>query len=210
MMELEEHPYSPTSYTLCLDRWVGYEGGTYDAGQNRTFWSLPYDIQPSETPVVVICNKTGAAGTGLVPTVSATNMVSLAGNYSTALSVVGTKYTASVTLSELFARDPKDNSLINARLQLRDVSVQFEDTGFFRAVVTPKGREPNTYEYSGKKLGLTAMRIGTEITESGMFKFPIMSKSDEVEIKLESNAHTPCVFLSAEWQGHIAMQARRT
>jgi hypothetical protein len=208
MMELEEKPYTPTVFNLCIDRWVGYETGTYDANQKKTFWTLPYLMPVSGArPVVVVCTKAGELGQGLEPEVSSRNVVSLNGDYREQTVVIGLKYDASITLSELFVRDQKDTAVVNARLQLRDMTVRFNDTGYFYALVTAKGRDPMRFDYTGKKLGLASMIIGREVVDAGEFKFPIMCRSSDATVELHNDSHLPSIFLSAAWQGHVSLQA---
>jgi hypothetical protein len=210
MMELEERPYSPTSYTLCLDRWVGYSTGTYDPVQKKTFWTLPY-LMPmlGALPVVVVVDKAGELGQGLEPEIAARNIVALKGDYQNQTVVVGMKYDAMVRLSELFLRDVKDNSIINTKLQLRDITFRYDRTGYFEVYVQPTGRSQNRYVMSGHRVGLSSLVLGRETIAAGEFKVPIMARSSEVNIELHNPSHLPSAFLSAEWQGYVAMQASR-
>jgi hypothetical protein len=208
LIELEERPPGNTFYQICLDRRCPGLVGTYSSLTNQTTWTLPYVIPTGATVRVIQLNQNGSIGKGNVATYAAGYQVSLKGNH-TAYSVeIGIEYEARVRLSELFYR-AKEQSVSGVRLQLRDMVVQYDRTGFFEVEVTPLSRETYTYTMSGNKLGLAQLVIGTEEVESGSFKFPIMAKSDEVNIDLVNRTHLPCVFQTAEWQGHVMTQSRR-
>jgi hypothetical protein len=208
LIELEERPPGNTFYQICLDRRCAGLVGTYNSTTNQTTWTLPYVIPTGATVRVIQLNEGGSIGKGNIATYAAGYQVSLKGNH-TAYSVeIGIEYEARVRLSELFYR-AKDASVSGVRLQLRDMVVQYDRTGFFEVEVTPLSRETYTYTMSGNKLGLSQLVIGTEEVESGSFKFPIMAKSDEVTIDLVNRTHLPCVFQTAEWQGQVMAQSRR-
>jgi hypothetical protein len=207
MMELEERPYSPTDYTLCLDRWIGHNGGVYDPLAGTTTWALPYPDTGDFT--VVIVSMAGQVGQGLQATRPASNSVSVRGNYAGQLAVIGRKYGARVQLSELFNRDGKDDAIVAGKLQLRDISVAFDRTGYFSVTVTPQARTPYVYSFPNRPLGLAGFIVGKQLISSGKQRFPVQSKSDQVTIELKNDSHLPCVFQALEWTGVFAMQARR-
>jgi hypothetical protein len=211
-LDLHDKPYSPTVFPICLDRWVGYTGtGIYDPGQNRTFWNLPYKLRNGEDPVVVLCNEAGAFGQGLVPDIFATTpgQVSLKGDHSLRTVVIGMKYDGWFQLSEQFFHDAQDKPVSNCRLTLRDITFQFQNSGYFKVQAFPHSRQVVESVYTGKRLGLFSMVLGIALEDSGSFKAPVMSRSDETFIQVHNDSHLPSVFMSAEWQGNVAMQATR-
>ena len=208
-MELEERPTSPAPFTICLDRRVQFTDAAYHAGQKRTFWTLPYSLPAGAVPVAVICDKTGEKGQGLDLQIESGSSVSLKGDYRDTIVVIGIKFDASVTLSQVFLRDGKNNAIVNTRVQLRDMAIEYDRTGFFEAHVAASGRDTDTYQYSGRSLGGSLLKLGTEAIGGGKFTFPIMCRADEATISLTNSTHLPCAFLSAEWQGFVAMQAGR-
>jgi hypothetical protein len=209
-IELEEHPYSPAPYPLCLDRWVGYATGVYSPAQDRTFWTLPYKVPVNAAVRVITCNEAKQAGQGLIASAPwLGNIASIPGNHTNTTVVIGLEYDAWFRLSEQFYRDPQDKPVANARMQMRDLILDFADTGYFEVTVQPTGREAGRYVYSGKRLGLAALQLGVAHIGDGSFKVPLMARSDEVVIECHNRTHLPCVFMSAEWQANVAMQAQR-
>jgi hypothetical protein len=121
---------------------------------------------------------------------------------------VGIPYTFRYVFSEQVLKENSE-PLIRSRLQLRNFTVNFNDTGFFEAVVTPTAREESVVSFTGKVLGSLNNVIEQTSIEKYNFKFPILSKSNEVSIELRSSNFLPAYFQSAEWEGFFVMRARR-
>lgn len=208
MMELEERPYTPAPYTVCLDRWIGHNGGTYSAANNATTWTLPFADAAGQF-VMIVLDKQGQIGQGVLCSRPAANMVSVKGDYSGRTVVIGKKYLSRVRLSEIFNRDQKDDSIIAGRLQLRDIDVAFSRTGYFRVQITPNQRDLQVFQFPNRPLGLSGFRIGQQLVTDGKTRFSVMSKSDQVLIELVNDSHLPSIFQALEWTGVFTMQARR-
>lgn len=121
---------------------------------------------------------------------------------------VGIPYTFRYVFSEQVLKENSE-PLIRSRLQLRNFTVNFNDTGFFEAVVTPTAREESVVSFTGKVLGSLNNVIEQTSIEKYNFKFPVLSKSNEVSIELRSSNFLPAYFQSAEWEGFFVMRARR-
>ena len=87
-----------------------------------------------------------------------------------------------------------------ARLQIRNLQVNFSDTGYFKAIVTPHGRDTYTYIYTGKTLGVDSATIGRVGIETSFFRVPIQSQNINVDIELQSDEPLPVSFPSADWE----------
>jgi hypothetical protein len=208
-LDLSPSPASPTHYEVKLDRWVRYDSGLYDSTQKKTFWTLPYDVPEGAEVRVITTTRTGDMGQGLRAEKIGGGVVAAPGNYTNTDVVVGLEFDSWFRFSRQFNSDGKDALVVSDRIQIRDFSVSFANTGYFEAHVTPDGRDTRTYVYSGRSLGLVAMLIGKEVIERGEYKIPVMARNSEVDVEIHNHTHLPCRFIAAEWQGHIAMQARR-
>lgn len=136
----------------------------------------------------------------------------IVGNYTDCDLIVGRKYSFRYRFSTIV---PKTNSRNGgeqsdnvARLQLRNLQINYADTGYFQAVVTPHGRSTYTYTFSGKTLGLESATIGDINLSTGKFRFPIMSQNTTVDIELVSDSPLPASFLSADWEGFYAKRSQ--
>ena len=120
----------------------------------------------------------------------------------------GINYTFKYTFSEQIIK--KDNTPITTgRLQLRTFNLIFNDSGFFKTKVTPSRRSTATQTFTGRSLGSTANVLGKSSIDSGTFSFPVLARSSNVAIELESDSFLPCVFQSAEWEGFYMLRSRR-
>ena len=99
-------------------------------------------------------------------------------------------------------------SINEGRLQIRNCAVVFNDTGYFRAEVTPFRRQTYTYTFS-RVVGSGKNILGRASIEEGRFKWPVMDKNDQVTIELVNDTHLPCHFLSAEWEGDYTIRSKR-
>jgi hypothetical protein len=133
------------------------------------------------------------------------------GNYTDCDLIVGCKYTfryqfSPITMKQQAGNTQKSDTV--GRLQLRTMQVNFNETGYFKAQVTPDGRPTFSYIYSGKTLGLPSSTIGTIELDTGNTKFPILSQNTGVTIELNSDAPLPCSFLSADWEGMYVKRSK--
>lgn len=119
--------------------------------------------------------------------------------------IVGRKYLFRYKFSPLMVRQEQGGTSRTdtvARLQVRNLQINFADTGHFKAVVTPYGRDPYNYVYTGKTLGVDSATIGRVGIETGSFRIPVQSQNTGVEIELQSDEPLPVSFLSADWEGY--------
>ena len=185
--------------------------GTYDAGTNKTTWTLPY-TQALSVPVIAV--KSGSwpsrKGANITTTRPTTTTVEAEGDYSFRPVMLGVEYTMNYQFSTQYVRENSgQQSIQSGRLQLRTMRINFEDTGFFKVEVTPEGRTTNTYEYTGVVLNKPDSTIGDVPLDDGTFRFPIQSKNDRVTINIKSDSYLPCAFQNAEWEGFYTLRSNR-
>ena len=70
-------------------------------------------------------------------------------------------------------------------------------------------RSTSTKSFTGRNLGSVNNIIGQVSIDDGTFSFPVLAKSDQVDIELESDSFLPCVFQSAEWEGFYMLRSKR-
>ena len=103
----------------------------------------------------------------------------------------------------------ENEPLSRSRLQIRNMTVLFNDTGFFEVIMTPKNRTPVTTQFTGRILGSSSNILNQVAIETGDFKFNVLGKASDVTIELKSSNYLPCFFQSAEWEGWFVMRSRR-
>lgn len=191
-----------------LDRKFQSASGSYNsAGAGYTTWTLPYNYATSMQAVVL--NKTGEIGQVLDLDYVSTTSVGHSGDYSGCTVVIGEKFTAAITLSEFFIRDQNDRPVLDARVQLRDLSLNYTESGYFEVEVFPDGRDSFTYPYTGRILGIGGVTLGTRRMLSGEFRCPIMAKSDEVDIVITSDQAVPFSLQAGQFSAVMARTSRR-
>ena len=120
----------------------------------------------------------------------------------------GIPYTFKYKFSEQVIKN--ENSPITiGRLQIRNMNIVYNDSGFFKTKVTPFKRNTTNKVFTGRNLGSLNNVIGQVSIDSGTFSFPVLSKSNQVDIELESDSFLPCAFQSAEWEGFYILRSRR-
>jgi hypothetical protein len=95
------------------------------------------------------------------------------------------------------------------RLSLRSMKISFVNTGKFDVVITPTGRNPYTNYFTGTILGGLTSLLGRINIATGVYKFPVNARSNEVTITIQSSYPYPCTFNTCEWQGLFTNNAGR-
>lgn len=121
---------------------------------------------------------------------------------------VGFKYDFRYVFSEQVLKS-ENEPLSRSRLQIRNMTVLFNDTGFFEVVLTPKNRSAVITQFTGRVLGSSSNVLNQVAIETGDFKFNVLGKASDVSIELKSSSYLPCFFQSAEWEGWFVMRSRR-
>jgi hypothetical protein len=125
---------------------------------------------------------------------------------------VGVPYRFSYTFSEQVPAQTGDGQRTvyqYGRLSLRSMKVSFVNTGKFDVVIAPTGRNPYTNYFTGTILGGIASLLGRINIATGVYKFPVNARSNEVTITIQSSYPYPCTFNTCEWQGLFTNNAGR-
>jgi len=85
------------------------------------------------------------------------------------------------------------------RLQLRYLSLVYDNTAAFKVEVTPLGRDTYTYEFTGRSVGDATNLADTVSIKDGIFKVPLMAKSQGLIVEIVNDTAFPSNLLSAEW-----------
>lgn len=203
-------------------------GSTVDADSLLPLYGSIADAFPNDPPTandIVYVAETGEVlGTGVSSTLlsqilqngTARWQAIKGGPNSTMRVFAGIPYTFKYEVSEQVMK-VNDSPANTARLQLRNINLNFNKTGFFKVKVSPKpiqssstdtkGRAPRTKVFSGSTVGVTT--IGEQALQEGTFKVPVLARSSQVKIELENDTHLPCVFQSAEWEGYMILRSNR-
>ena len=180
--------YTEKAHGICLDR--------------RQIWNSDRPLQdsvdrPNEEPLLI-------SDKGFVLDVfKANDYVNSGGTV-----FVGYPYDFRYVFSEQVMKN-NNEPMTTGRLQLRNMSLVYNDTGSFEVVVRPKARDESVNKFNGRIIGALANILGSVAIETGIYKFPVLAKSNEVEIEIRTDSHLPAAFQSAEWEGYFVMRSQR-
>lgn len=181
--------YTEQSHGICLDR--------------RQIWKSDSPLKPS--PQVeggreeVFISDKGF----ILDFPKAQNYVSSGGTV-----FLGVPYEFRYIFSEQVMKN-NNEPMTSGRLQLRNMTLVYNDTGSFEVVVRPKAREESVNKFNGRIVGALANLLGSVAIETGHYRFPVLAKSNEVEIEIRTDSHLPAIFQSAEYEGYFVMRSQR-
>ena len=122
----------------------------------------------------------------------------------------GEPYQFKYQLSEQVYKPAAGDFTDLSRLQLRSMSLNYNDTGTFTVDVKSKGRDIRSTDFTGRILGQKDNILDySPIVESGSIKVGVQSQAKETDITITNDSHLPCVFQSAEWEGFLTLRNKR-
>lgn len=187
-------------FNVHLDRRVKVQG-VYDSDTKTTSWTVPY-VSSNDYQVVRDVNFTHGKGQSIVTTRDGSTITAL-GDYSESEVFIGDSYEKSYEFSEqVYRKDGSDAGVVSTegRLQLISMEVILANSGYLRAEVTPLNRTTRTKELA-RIIGDSNNIIGQAYIANTKLTFPILSKADQVQIKLINDSYLPSSILSANWKG---------
>lgn len=209
-LRVEETVSVATDAPLLLDSKVPAASCTkvYDAGTDTTTITLPY----STATDVQFWRSANPYGEQLVATKVTDNQYTVAGDETATDWSAGIGYEFMFELSEQYNRAPTDGGEVavqDGRLQLRYMSVIYQNSSFFEAEVQPKNRDPRRYTFNGRVFADAENVLDTMPFDTGEFRFPITAQNNAVTIKLKSDKPFACAFGSAEWDAMYYPRTQR-
>jgi hypothetical protein len=132
----------------------------------------------------------------------------------------GVKYDFLYRFSEPVVRVAEGQAATTAgRIQLRTMSVNYSNTGFFKIVIKPQGhdvldgttavRTTSNHTMNGRIISQKEMLADKSPIVSGTFRFPVYSVSTGVQVEIQSDNHLPCSFQGGEWEAQFHQRTRR-
>lgn len=140
------------------------------------------------------------------------NTITASGDYRNSKIIIGEPYLMHYRFCKqkyTASPDAQSSEILSGRLQLKHFYFKYENTGSFKVEVTPKHRDLNTYNFTGRFLGLESSTIGAINISTGMFQVPIMSNAMEVDIDIKNDTFLPTILTSAEYEANFHLRSRR-
>jgi len=216
-------------FDILLDRRYEVQPGdmSYSAGLDETTITVPYDIRygsPLANWKVVLTIGAGDVGKLMdpsnytFPVVPGYDAIRVPGDIRTQAPVVGLAYDSEYELSEQFIYGRNDMADTTGRLNLRTLTVNYKDAGFFEVEVYPYGTDfasdveeviPASLDaFTGRTLGEAQLILGEAQFDTGVYQTYIDGNSRDVVIKLKNPSHLQAKFTSAEWEGKFTKRTR--
>jgi hypothetical protein len=205
-IDLRNPSYGSLTHNLHIDFRTSALTGVYDSATDLTTFTIPYSVNQTLRAVETVKGSNveiDASSSGTTQKVK--------GNHTSC--VFGSFYDSTYQFSTPYIRETLPTggimSLTSGRYQIRQLEVNYENTGFFQAEVTPEGRATTTYDMSGTVINSSGAVIGQPNIDSGTYKIPIQSKNTGFTCLLKNNSHLPCHFISAEIEGFYFRRSNR-
>ena len=205
-IDLRNPSYGSLTHNLHMDFRTSALTGVYDSATDLTTFTIPYSVNQTLRAVETVKGSNveiDASSSGTTQKVK--------GNHTSC--VFGSFYDSTYQFSTPYIRETLPTggimSLTSGRYQIRQLEVNYENTGFFQAEVTPEGRATTTYDMSGTVINSSGAVIGQPNIDSGTYKIPIQSKNTGFTCSLKNNSHLPCHFVSAEIEGFYFRRSNR-
>lgn len=149
---------------------------------------------------------------GTFKEVDADGTVTLNGNYEGKHIICGLIYKFRIALSTIYVKSESERgtqALLEGRLQLRQLWINYADSGYF--VVKVDVLDKDTYEYinTGRTLGTTDSTLGKLMFSTGKFTVPIQSLNTNCKISVESDAPAPVALIGAGWIGNYVRRTKQ-
>ena len=179
-------------------------GATYDAATGLSTFTSPYG---AKTGLVAVDTATGVRHEATNTTGSTYTVPANVTNV-----FIGVPYTSTYVLSPQFVREDTGRgrlAISSGRYQIRTITFDFNDTGFFKVQVTPKGRGAGTTEMTGYILGEATSLVDAPPIISGNLRVPIQARNTDVDVQILSDSHLPVHITQAEVEGFYHRRSRR-
>jgi hypothetical protein len=177
--------------------------GTYDSVTDKTTFTSPYG---AKTGLLAVNASTGADYT---VTNTSGSTYTIEGDHTNL--IIGVPYESKYTLSPQYVRESSGQGAIavtSGRYQIRTISFDYENSGFFQVEVTPENRDTYTTFMNGYIIGLSGA-VDNPAISSGTIIVPVQSRNTLFTLDIKSSSHLPMFIPSAEVEGYYHRRSRR-
>tara|TARA_R110000822_G_scaffold36254_4_gene102104 strand:- start:7503 stop:9875 length:2373 start_codon:yes stop_codon:yes gene_type:complete len=199
---------------------VGLDRKVQIAKESLTFADGYTTVNPTAvgySPVsgsyMVVAKGGGSIKAGQIADVDISNGIRIRGDYTTSDLSFGQQYSFTYRLSPLAPRMTTSGGASSAdtegRTQIRKISFNHADTGYYKILVTPLARETRTAVFSGAVVGSPTTVIGSSSLSVGRFTSAVMSQNTTVRISVESAMPHPLALFSADWEGFYVKRSKQ-
>ncbi len=191
-------------FQFYTDRKCFVKADSYDSLNDVTTFVKVY---PNVNQIVVLDSE----GFPLDKAGETETTVSVYGNYQNAC--IGNCYETKWVLPDFYYRVSQNGGfkVQEGLLMLRDVSLTYNRTGYFKAIIIPKYTTgiSNEYIFTGVILGTASAQVEKIPVSDGSFLIPVISKNEDIEeFIIINDSHLPSCFTNLEWLGDFVVRGR--
>lgn len=200
-------------YRVLLDQKKVLANGVFDTMQEVTTFDLRNAYGYSDDTawadgVVDVVDSEGV----YYPQLKVTNgKITLDGKFDDMSIIVGSPYLFHIMFSTFYIKQ-QDTSGTTARAegrtQLKYINLQYDHSGYFNAKVHQKSGMDFSYSMTSYMMGVSA-KLGEPRDDTGIFRFPVHAKNDEVEISIDSDYPLPLSLIGLTWECMYTTKTRR-
>ncbi|AXN54101.1 tail tubular protein B [Pelagibacter phage HTVC109P] len=177
--------------------------GTYSSATDLTTLTSPYGARAG----LIAIDRTN--GTNYTLTNTSGSTYTLKGNHTSLW--IGVPFESKYILSPQYIREDTGKGLVaitSGRYQIRNISFDYENSGYFQVEVTPENRTKNTTFMTGYVIGFTGAPNNVAIA-TGTLRVPVQARNTAFELEIKSSSHLPMHLASAEVEGYYHRRSRR-
>ena len=181
--------------------------GVYSSGTNLTTWTTTWDNEGDAE--IILGPDFDVPGQQLIVAYPTANTMTAIGDWSAGDAYCGRPYTMTVELSRIYIRE--DNApILNGRLQLTDVTLLVEKTGYYKLQVTSDGgRDVKSETFEGKVLGGGAVVSDASVQDADSQRHIIHSRGEDTKIEILNDTAAPSVITSLQWRAFFNELSRQ-
>lgn len=127
--------------------------------------------------------------------------------------IIGQIFNYHIVFSEICVKLTSDagntQAMTEGRLQLRQLHLQYNESGYFNVTVEHRGKAVYSYPFTSRNLDLANNQIGKMLNETGIFTIPLQSDSRKLVISVDSDVPTAVALIGMSWEGVYNRRSRR-
>lgn len=126
--------------------------------------------------------------------------------------IFGELFTFYVQFSQLIIKQRESAGIVaedEGRLQVSRMKINFAKSGYFEVYVRNKDPRPeHVYYHTARVMGATNNKMNVIPMETGAMVIPIMSKNDNCQISIKTQAPTAMSLMGFTWEGNYIKRTR--
>ena len=202
--------YEDEPYRVYLDSKKLLENATYNEANEDTTIDVFKEYGNSNIPdgtMGVVDNQ------GVYQIIDVSNgKAILSGDWTNKPVYIGFIYNFKATLSTLYMHSTSSSgttkAILNGRLQLRYLHINYDNTGGFNVIVKNHRGKEYSYQMTTRQLGTPETRIGVVPSATGTFKVPLQMLNTSCAISIESDLPLPLAIIGYLWEATFVQKSR--